>query len=254
MHEADQILYLEDGRIKETGDLKQLLSIDAGFVVQLVQPSNNEYSNGQSSREDVTTLSGTTAHGGTRDFEEEIEDAESVEDSDETSILKPTRSSVPVADMKESSLSLRRASSTSFRGPRGTVTDDEETGNKTTQNQEVSEQGKVKWSVYAEYAKTSNLAAVAVYIMTLVAAQTAQIGKDPCTNGLRRPTSPLYQLCIADPPLRWECLAQGLVRDECKIWEQPASRQIHRHLLCFWNWICCARCCSNAGSVDILFY
>jgi ATP-binding cassette subfamily C (CFTR/MRP) protein 1 len=49
-------------------------------------------------------------------------------------------------------------------------------------NKEFSEQGKVKWNVYSEYAKTSNLVAVAIYIVTLVGAQTAQIGK--CVPGL----------------------------------------------------------------------
>lgn len=47
---------------------------------------------------------------------------------------------------------------------------------KTKQTKEFSEQGKVKWSVYAEYAKTSNLIAVAIYLLTLVCSQTAQIG------------------------------------------------------------------------------
>ena len=47
---------------------------------------------------------------------------------------------------------------------------------KSKQSKEFSEQGKVKWDVYAEYAKTSNLVAVAIYVVTLLGAQTAQIG------------------------------------------------------------------------------
>ena len=47
---------------------------------------------------------------------------------------------------------------------------------KSKQNKETSEQGKVKWDVYFEYAKMSNLVAVAIYLFTLVAAQTAQVG------------------------------------------------------------------------------
>jgi hypothetical protein len=35
----------------------------------------------------------------------------------------------------------------------------------------------VKWDVYMEYAKTSNLSAVAVYLTMLLGAQAAQIGK-----------------------------------------------------------------------------
>ena len=48
---------------------------------------------------------------------------------------------------------------------------------KSKQSKEASEQGKVKWDVYMEYAKTSNLSAVAVYLAMLLGAQAAQIGK-----------------------------------------------------------------------------
>lgn len=83
-----------------------------------------------------------------------------------------------MATRKNSNLTLRRASTASFRGPRGKVTDEEENkGNvKTRQSKEFSEQGKVKWDVYKEYAKNSNLVAVAIYIFTLLAAKTAEIG------------------------------------------------------------------------------
>lgn len=48
---------------------------------------------------------------------------------------------------------------------------------KSKQSKEASEQGKVKWDVYMEYARTSNLSAVAVYLAMLLGAQAAQIGK-----------------------------------------------------------------------------
>lgn len=72
---------------------------------------------------------------------------------------------------------LRRASTASFRGPHGKMSD-EEAGNQTKSktSKEFVEQGKVKWDVYLEYAKTSNLVAVGIYLFTLIAAQTAQIG------------------------------------------------------------------------------
>lgn len=80
---------------------------------------------------------------------------------------------------KGSSMSLRRASTTSFRGPHGKMTDEEENKGqlKSRQSKEFSEQGKVKWDVYKEYAKQSNLVAVAIYLFTLVGAKTAEIGK-----------------------------------------------------------------------------
>ena len=76
---------------------------------------------------------------------------------------------------KLSSNSLRRASTASFKGPMGAVTD-EEHGLKSKQNKESQEQGKVKWSVYTSYAKESNLVAVGIYAAALIAAQAAQIG------------------------------------------------------------------------------
>lgn len=87
-----------------------------------------------------------------------------------------------MATRKNSSLTLRRASTASFRGPRGKVNDEEEnkSGNvKTRQSKEFSEQGKVKWDVYKEYAKNSNLIAVTIYMVTLIGAKTAEIGKSP---------------------------------------------------------------------------
>jgi hypothetical protein len=55
--------------------------------------------------------------------------------------------------------------------------DKEVAASKTKQGSEFSEQGKVKWNIYGEYAKASNLFAVAIYVMTLMGAQTAEIGK-----------------------------------------------------------------------------
>jgi len=77
---------------------------------------------------------------------------------------------------------LRRASTASFRGPRGKMTDEEEGKGKdikSKQTKEFSEKGNVKRDVYKEYAKESNLGAVAVYLVMLIGAQTASIGKKP---------------------------------------------------------------------------
>ncbi|KAI7521425.1 ATP-binding cassette glutathione S-conjugate transporter, partial [Hortaea werneckii] len=49
-------------------------------------------------------------------------------------------------------------------------------GKKSGQSKEFTEQGKVKRDVYFEYARESNLAAVAIYLLMLVGAQTAQVG------------------------------------------------------------------------------
>lgn len=55
-------------------------------------------------------------------------------------------------------------------------------GKKTGQSKEIAEQGKVKRDVYYEYAKESNLVAVAIYLLMLVGAQTAQIGEFTSTR------------------------------------------------------------------------
>lgn len=67
---------------------------------------------------------------------------------------------------------------------------------KTRQTKETSEQGKVKRDIYVEYAKSSNLGAVAVYLVLLLGAQTGQIGElhsslaHVCCNRLRHRISP----------------------------------------------------------------
>ncbi|PQE26101.1 abc metal ion transporter protein [Rutstroemia sp. NJR-2017a BBW] len=108
---------------------------------------------------------------------EEDEEKDEMEEAQEhLTQLQPIRpGGTGVKRRKGSSGTLRRASTASFRGPRGKLRDEEEPS-KTRQGKEHSEQGKVKWSVYAEYAKTSNLVAVLIYIGVLVGSQSAQIG------------------------------------------------------------------------------
>ena len=120
-----------------------------------------------SESEDSNTVFGI----GTGDsFAEEKEEAQ-----EGITQLAPIRANAGTG-RKASSNSLRRASTASFKGPRGKVTDEEGEGVKSKQSKEFSEQGKVKWNVYMEYAKNSNLIAVCVYLITLIGAQTAQIG------------------------------------------------------------------------------
>jgi hypothetical protein len=59
------------------------------------------------------------------------------------------------------------------------VTDEEHNKagqSKSRQAAEHSEQGKVKWGVYKEYAKASNLVAVGIYLSMLILAQSSNIG------------------------------------------------------------------------------
>jgi ABC-type multidrug transport system fused ATPase/permease subunit len=120
--------------------------------------------------DDSTTVVDTAIH-------DEYDAEEAEESRQEVGGLAPIRAgpSGPSTARKTSFNTLRRASTASFRGPTGRM-NDEEGALKSKQTKETSEQGKVKWSVYTSYAKESNLIAVGIYFVALLAAQTAQIG------------------------------------------------------------------------------
>ncbi|KAI0128475.1 P-loop containing nucleoside triphosphate hydrolase protein [Xylariales sp. AK1849] len=172
---ADYIFQLKDGEIVEKGTFRQLMAMKGG-ISELVRstgqdsgPSSADNSSEGSSSETSSTYIEPEA---ARD-KEEIEEAQQ-----NVPELAPIRTGQSSSMQKKtgSMSTLRRASAVSFKGPRGKLSDEEEPSSKTRQTKEHSEQGKVKWDVYLEYAKTSNLVAVAIYLGTLVAAQTAQIG------------------------------------------------------------------------------
>lgn len=71
---------------------------------------------------------------------------------------------------------LRRASTVSMKRPHGKLLDEESAIVRTRQLKEHSEQGKVKWSVYGEYAKASNLGAVVFYFISLFISHTLLVG------------------------------------------------------------------------------
>ena len=175
LKEADFIALIKDKRILEKGTYDQLVAMK-GEVAELIRSASNkeeeddgsespsEMSTGEES-EDETTID----NGQPLDLEEAEEAREGITQ------LAPIRPA-PMGQRKDSMMSLRRASTASFKGPRGKLNDEEDGNVKTKQSKETSEQGKVKWSVYREYAKTSNLYAVAIYIIALLCAQTASVG------------------------------------------------------------------------------
>lgn len=176
--EANYISLLRDGRILEKGTYEQLMAMK-GEIANLIRTANNEseYTEDES-HDDSSPSSDATVYGtGDSSEVEEIDQIEPEEADEAQPMLAPIRSGPRTTQRKSSNLTLRRASTASFRGPRGKVTDEEAGDNlKSKQTKEFSEQGKVKWNVYAEYAKTSNLGAVAIYLVMLLGAQTAQIG------------------------------------------------------------------------------
>ena len=177
--EADFVTLLRDGRVLENGTYEQLMAMK-GEVSNLIRTSNNEdqddtpstseYDSKETSSsesDDSKTVFGT---GPNSELEEADEAQEGITE------LAPIRPGGGVSRRKPSTATLRRASTASFKGPRGKISDEEGNGLKSKQSKESSEQGKVKWDVYGEYAKTSNLVAVSIYLFMTIAAQTAQIG------------------------------------------------------------------------------
>ncbi|KAK3375086.1 ABC transporter type 1, transmembrane domain-containing protein [Podospora didyma] len=175
--DSDYICLLKDGEIAEKGTYRQLLAM-RGFVSELIKTggqndSSQNSPDGSPSGSDSETSTIIDAAEGSGE-KEELEEAE-----EGLSTLQPIRpgpgTSVVHKRRTGSMGTLRRASAASFNGPRGKLSDEENPTSKTKTAKEHSEQGKVKWSVYGEYAKTSNLAAVAVYMAALISAQIAQI-------------------------------------------------------------------------------
>jgi hypothetical protein len=191
--EADMIILLRDRKILERGNYDQLMAMK-GEIANLIKTSLNEdqgEANSSHASESALSDEDSTVYGGSPVGEDDDEDQAEAEAAQEGAAhLAPLKPGGATA-RKFSSNTLRRASSASFRGPRGKIAD-EEGGAKTKQLKEFSEQGKVKWSVYGEYAKTSNLAAVVIYLLLLAGAQTASVGKW-VTIG-----SSSCHLCLAD--------------------------------------------------------
>lgn len=175
---ASYITMLKDGEIKERGTFNELKG-NKGLVAELLRTSGHD-GNGSSSasasasgrtspvRSETSTAVGSEA---ARNKEELAEAEEDVPE------LVPIKAGAVGAKPRTSSMAtLRRASTASFRGPRGKLTDEEVSSSRTMQKGEFVEQGKVKWSVYGEYAKENNLYAVAVYFACLILSQTASVG------------------------------------------------------------------------------
>ncbi|KAL8890967.1 MAG: hypothetical protein Q9215_001968 [Flavoplaca cf. flavocitrina] len=173
--EADFITLLRDGSIAEKGTYDQLMAM-RGEVSNLIKTANNEEEGSPSPSEDSSKITSshssedfTTVIGTGNGEEDDLDEAqEGIGD------LAPLLANGSGTNRKSSFNTLRRASTASFKGPQGKLTDEE--GAKTQQSKEVGEQGKVRWDVYVEYAKTSNLFAVSIYMTVLIAAQTVSIG------------------------------------------------------------------------------
>jgi len=164
--EADYIHLLVAGEIVETGTYNTVMAMKGGIyniVRHLKEAREQDQSDRDSDRS--STVVGTGA-------------ASALEVSSEEDLVPDTGDRVINLGMRKSRrISLRRASAASFKKDRRKIVDIEESRTKrTTQGKEFSEKGKVKWSVYGEYAKASNLFAVMIYLFALICSQVATVG------------------------------------------------------------------------------
>ena len=179
LSEANFVILLKGGKVSESGTYHQLLAM-RGEIANLVKTANSEEGTPGDSTPSSFEDSRVSSSPG-------IEDASTVfgsgnaEEEEKDIFPEPGAQLAPIRastgpGRRYSTNSLRRASTVSFKGSHGRHVDEENAIVKSKQTKEVAEQGKVKWDVYLEYAKTNNLLAVGIYILALLAAQTAQVG------------------------------------------------------------------------------
>lgn len=172
--EADFVTLIRDGKFVEKGTYEQLIAMK-GEVANLIKTANNEEEERLSSEEDSKELTTSSSEESSTMVGPGVPEEEADEIQEEIGQLAPIKPALRSNGRKASETTLRRASTVSFKGPRGKMRDEEGDGVKSKQSKEFSEQGKVKWDVYGEYAKTSNIVAVSIYLVVLIGAQTAQI-------------------------------------------------------------------------------
>jgi ATP-binding cassette subfamily C (CFTR/MRP) protein 1 len=171
LKEADFIGLLRDKTIIEKGTYEQLMAMK-GEISNLIRStmvdSDDEGTSSDSeglASPDSSVTTTIIKTGGDSDSE----------GAEQPGDLVPIRSAGKgEAHRRNSTVTLRRASTVSWQGPRRKL-GDEENVLKSKQTQETAQQGKVKWGVYGQYAKDSNIMAVGIYLFAMLAAQTAQV-------------------------------------------------------------------------------
>lgn len=176
--EADFVTLIRDGKVLEKGTYKQLMAMK-GEIASLIRTANNEEEENFSTTPEgdegsINTSEAEDSTAVTTDASSEVEGLDEMQEG--LSQLTSTPGGAVGDNYEVTEETLRRASTISFKGHHGRVKDEEADGAKSRQNKEFTEQGKVKWNVYGEYAKTSNLVAVCIYLVMLLAAQTGQVG------------------------------------------------------------------------------
>jgi ATP-binding cassette subfamily C (CFTR/MRP) protein 1 len=155
---ADSIMMLSAGKIVETGKYVDVMAAK-GPIFKLLNEFGRKKQDSDTLRDDSSNAASVApSTTGSPDGPSSSSSIVSIrEDNTAGSIVK----------RRGSSHTLRRSSTASFRLPNFNVDSDER---KSKHNKENMEQGKVKWSVYLEYAKASNIRYVILFMSFLVLA------------------------------------------------------------------------------------
>ncbi len=121
--EAHFITLLRDGRILEKGTYEQVTAMK-GEIANLIKAASNEGQDDGDKGSGTPTSGSETAYGS----ENLDEDVEETDEANETiGYLEPIKTNPRGPMRKGSSITLRRASTLSFNGPRGKTNDEEDT-------------------------------------------------------------------------------------------------------------------------------
>ena len=146
LNESDYICLLKDGEIAEKGTYRQLVAM-RGLVAELINTGGKTDSE-QSSADSSSTNGSDSENSIIMESQQAIEKDEMEEAEERVGALQSIRpgngSSSQAKRRTNSMATLRRASASSFKGPRGKLHDEESP--KSRQEKEHLEQGKVKWS------------------------------------------------------------------------------------------------------------
>ena len=129
--EAHFVILLRDGRIIERGTYEQLIAMK-GEIAQLIKTASNDESESDDRTSGSPSTGSDTVYGTeTPEQEEAIEELEeAIEDLEEAEEgigqLVPIKTNGGASMRKRSNVTLRRASTASFRGPSGKLSDEEE--------------------------------------------------------------------------------------------------------------------------------
>lgn len=152
LSQANTITMLSGGEIVESGTYQEALELK-GSIYALLKEFGKKRANESEDQESTVTAVEATSDSSTV----ETEPVSITEDPHAKSSVR----------RRGSTYTLRRASTASVSG-KPKIVDEEELVRKTEQKKEHSEQGKVSWKVYTEYAKACNPIALVVYFLFLL--------------------------------------------------------------------------------------